>query len=105
MTAVRMTQATRLVVAALLKTPDAPIYGSLVRKETGLQAGTLYPILHRLEVQGWLTAEWEERSAATEARPPRRYYRLTPGGLEAARQAPAPASAQDNRGWLDSDVI
>jgi PadR family transcriptional regulator, regulatory protein PadR len=38
--------------------------------------GSLYPILHRLELEGHLVATWR----ASEKGPPRRYYRLTPKG-------------------------
>ena len=41
-----------------------------------LKAGTLYPLLHTLEQQGFVGA-WEERG---EAGRPRRYYRLTKAG-------------------------
>ena len=38
--------------------------------------GTLYPLLHRLQKEGYLVAEWQE----SEAGPPRKYYRLTEAG-------------------------
>lgn len=41
-----------------------------------LKEGTLYPILHRLERQGLLTARWETMPNGSE----RRYYSLTPRG-------------------------
>jgi len=40
--------------------------------------GMLYPVLHRLERQGLITAHWQ--TAETGRR--RRYYRLTPAGQE-----------------------
>ena len=42
-----------------------------------LKAGTLYPLLHSLEQQGWVTAR--EQSGGDAARP-RRYYALTEAG-------------------------
>ena len=42
-----------------------------------LKAGTLYPLLHSLEQQGWVTAR--EQSGGDTARP-RRYYALTEAG-------------------------
>ena len=42
-----------------------------------LKAGTLYPLLHTLEQQGWGTAR--EQSGSDTARP-RRYYALTEAG-------------------------
>jgi PadR family transcriptional regulator PadR len=40
--------------------------------------GTLYPILHRLERQGWLQARWESMPNGME----RRYYVLTTAGRQ-----------------------
>ena len=56
--------------------------------ETGLQSGTVYPILRRLETAGLVRSRWEpvERPRA-EGRPPRRYYELTGAGAEALREA------------------
>lgn len=38
--------------------------------------GSLYPALHKLEQQGWISAEWRE----TENRRRARFYTLTPAG-------------------------
>lgn len=38
--------------------------------------GALYPALHRLEQQGWVTAEWRETDTGREAK----FYRLTRAG-------------------------
>ena len=38
--------------------------------------GALYPALHRLEQQGWITAEWRETETGREAK----FYRLTRAG-------------------------
>jgi DNA-binding PadR family transcriptional regulator len=38
--------------------------------------GQLYPILHKMEEQGWLASEWEPQ----EGRPPRKLYHITDGG-------------------------
>jgi DNA-binding PadR family transcriptional regulator len=51
--------------------------------ETGLKAGTLYPVLARLADRGWLDARWE--TAGPPGRPPRHLYRLTTTGLEETR--------------------
>jgi len=42
------------------------------------EEGTLYPLLRRLESQGLLTSEWD-----TEGSRPRKYYVLSPEGVEA----------------------
>ena len=41
-----------------------------------VQQGSLYPALHRLEHQGWITAEW----GASENNRRARFYSLTRGG-------------------------
>jgi PadR family transcriptional regulator, regulatory protein PadR len=41
-----------------------------------IEAGTLYPALHRLEQQGWLAAEWKVSDKGQRAK----YYRLTRAG-------------------------
>jgi PadR family transcriptional regulator len=41
-----------------------------------VQAGSLFPALHRLEESGWLTAEWE----ASENNRRAKYYKLTKTG-------------------------
>jgi len=40
--------------------------------------GSLYPALHRLERQKWLTAFWQEADGRE-----RKYYKLTPAGRSA----------------------
>lgn len=41
-----------------------------------VEHGSLYPALHRLERQGWLTSEWR----TTENKQRAKYYRLTASG-------------------------
>lgn len=70
-----------LVLAALR---EAELYGyeiaQRIREQTGdvlaPSEGTLYPILHRFEADGLLTADWREGDRG----PRRRYYRLTKKG-------------------------
>ncbi|MGN9804345.1 PadR family transcriptional regulator [Micromonospora sp. L32] len=83
----RMTIPVAKVLAALLAEPDAARYGLDLMRATGLPSGTLYPVLHRLQDAGWLTADWEEVEPAAAGRPARRYYLLTAEGVTAARQA------------------
>jgi len=40
--------------------------------------GSLYPALHRLEMQGWIDAEWGVSGANRQAK----FYRLTRAGLK-----------------------
>ena len=55
---------------------------------SGLQSGTVYPVLRRLEDAGMLKSKWERAERAhAEQRPPRRIYQLTGSGAEAVREA------------------
>jgi DNA-binding PadR family transcriptional regulator len=67
------------------------MYGLELSEETGLQPGTAYPILLRLEDEGWVTSRWEDIDPRVEKRPARRYYRVTAGGAVEARAALARA--------------
>jgi PadR family transcriptional regulator PadR len=95
------------VLADLLAAPDDDHYGLALMQSTGLASGTLYPILNRLQVAGWVLAEWEQVDPAVVGRPARRYYRLTPDGLVQARTAlaelhgrtaPTPSPVQPSTG-------
>lgn len=52
-------------------------------------AGTLYPLLHRLETQGLVQTEWQP----SEDGPRRKYYTLTPAGEQ--------AMAQEQQEWME----
>jgi PadR family transcriptional regulator PadR len=87
---VRVTAAVAKVLAAFLSDPAAHRYGLDLMRATDQPSGTLYPILSRLLDAGWVAAEWEpEHDPAEQGRPARRYYRLTPHGVTAARTAVA----------------
>jgi PadR family transcriptional regulator, regulatory protein PadR len=83
------------VLAALEPDPGSWQHGYAIAKETGLRSGTLYPILIRLAERGLVEACWEDGQPA--GRPRRHLYRLTSGGLAAARAALA-AAARPPRG-------
>lgn len=76
---------TQALLAALLADPSRRRYGLDLSKEAGLPSGTIYPMLARLEAQGWTESEWEDIDPVAEGRRPRRYYRLTGDGEMAAR--------------------
>jgi PadR family transcriptional regulator, regulatory protein PadR len=65
-------------------------YGFEIIEATGLGAGTVYPILRRLEGAELVRSSWEaaERAQA-EGRPPRRNYRMTAEGERLAQAATA----------------
>src|SRR5580698_196659 len=76
----RLTVQVQLVLQALLHDPARELYGLELSEETGLQPGTAYPILLRLEHEGWVVSRWEDIDPRVEKRPARRYYSLTAGG-------------------------
>jgi DNA-binding PadR family transcriptional regulator len=65
--------------------------------------GMLYPLLHRLDRLGYIEARWEEADGTRK----RRYYSITPGGLDALteqrRQWEVVAGALNNA-WHASRV-
>lgn len=62
---------------------EGPLYGYLIQKKlreasgnmVRIQAGTLYPILHRLEVAGAIQARWDDSTGRD-----RKWYELTDKG-------------------------
>jgi transcriptional regulator len=54
--------------------------GQAIRANSGellhVETGSLYPALHRLEKQGWVTSEWKTSDNNQRAK----YYRLTAAG-------------------------
>jgi PadR family transcriptional regulator, regulatory protein PadR len=92
----RMTLQTQMVLRQALTEPGREWYGLEMVQATGLPTGTVYPIITRLEQAGWITSRWEtpaEQAEEGQARPRRRYYRLTEDGAEIARVALAAAHA------------
>jgi PadR family transcriptional regulator, regulatory protein PadR len=87
--ALRLTVQVLLVLQALLREPGRELYGLELSEETGLLPGTAYPILLRLEAEGWVTSRWEDVDPRAEKRPARRYYRLTADGAVRASAAVA----------------
>jgi PadR family transcriptional regulator PadR len=73
----RLTMTTKAVLRVLAAQPSTPMYGLEIGKASHLPSGTLYPILARLEREGWLESGWEDVDPSTERRPRRRYYHLT----------------------------
>ena len=80
----RMTPAT-IDVLSVLDDTDGACWGLKIIKASGRPAGSVYPILERLESSGWVSSIWE----ADDSRPGprRRYYELTDDGATAARAA------------------
>jgi PadR family transcriptional regulator PadR len=76
-----------LLVLSLLE--DQPRHGYDISKLIQIRSGgalkfhvtSLYPLLHRLEKQGWIDGVWVEKAEQRR----RRYYKLTPEGLNELR--------------------
>ena len=83
----RPSDTTIRVLAFLLNHQEREFYGLEIAQNTGLNAGTLYPILARLEQKEWIEGEWENINPSKEGRRPRKYYRLTNKGLPEAKRA------------------
>ena len=79
---------------AFLEAPGGWRYGYDLMKVTDLSSGTLYPLLARLNEDGWLESRWQESDSP--GRPPRQLYRLTAAGRIQARHALERAQAS----WL-----
>ena len=88
MPGLRMTVGVLAVLGALLDRSDTELYGLEIVRASGLEPGTIYPILQRLRAAAWVSDRWEDAEPAhTEGRPPRRYYRLTTEGRARAIHA------------------
>jgi PadR family transcriptional regulator, regulatory protein PadR len=93
--AVKMTGPVQLVLRAMLEDAAVPRYGLEISKQAGLETGTLYPVMARLEGVGWVESRWEDPELSIgDGRPRRRYYQLTKDGAEQARLALAEISAR-----------
>jgi PadR family transcriptional regulator, regulatory protein PadR len=86
-----MTQATQLVLRAMLLEPTREAYGAEIGRAAGLPSGTVTPIVARLENAGILLSRSEEVDPVEVGRPRRKYYSFTPDGAEKARDALARA--------------
>jgi PadR family transcriptional regulator PadR len=71
---------------AFLEAPSAEFYGLELARTTGLKSGTLYPLLDRLEREGWVRSRWEKTEPSDQGRPRRRFYALTGTGRHEAQQ-------------------
>ena len=89
-----MTLGVARLLAVLVDEPAQWRYGLYLIRVTGQPSGVLYPMLTRLLDADWLEARWEDIDPVAQARPARRYYRLTPDGLAMARHELAALSSK-----------
>jgi len=85
----RMSKQTGQLLQVLFSAPQSWRHGYDLSQETGIKSGTLYPLLMRLEEQGFLESRWEQPQR--EGRPPRHAYRLTATGITLAKELRKPA--------------
>lgn len=81
----RITGPTLKVLRLLLTGGADATSGADISKATGVGAGTLYPMLSRLETAGWVSSRWEEIDPKEAGRPRKRFYELTGVGRTRAR--------------------
>jgi DNA-binding PadR family transcriptional regulator len=81
----RITRQTVCLLEALLSEPAREWYGFELMERASLRSGTVYPLLHRLQADGWLTSFREKIDPSEEGRPRRRLYRLTAEGERSAQ--------------------
>jgi PadR family transcriptional regulator PadR len=80
----RVTPTLLALLDQMMEDPAREWYGLELMAATGLQSGTLYPLLHRLVDDGWL--ERTRDAPSEEGGTSRRLYRLTgQGALSAPR--------------------
>ena len=77
----RLTHALVQVALALSEDPFGQHYGYGLSREAGVRSGVLYPLLRRMQADGWLVDGWED-PAEVAGRPPRRYYTVTDKGRQ-----------------------
>lgn len=70
------------LVLSVLIALEKPVYGyslvtALQERKVDVEQNTLYPLLRRLEKQGLLESSWETGESR-----PRKYYRISPMGIE-----------------------
>ncbi len=79
----RRTKPLLSVAVALMEEPEGRHWGYDLTRRAGIRSGVLYPVLHRMLDEGWLTDGWEDPTPTHGKRPPRRYYELTDEGRHA----------------------
>lgn len=70
----------------MLERPKGDVFGLELIEAIQLPAGTIYPILTRLEDAGWIEGEWESLERKDAGRRRRKYYKLTKEGKQDGRK-------------------
>jgi len=91
-----------MILAVLLDARDGWSHGYELARLAGVKSGTLYPLLIRLEAQGYLEADWQQ--PLERGRPPRHAYRLTASGVQLAHANPPGQSASPASGQREATI-
>lgn len=83
---IRATHNILLAFAAMMHDPTGQHYALELSRASGVNIGTIYALLARLEHHGLVTSAIEEIDSAAAGRPPRRYYTFTSEGRMFAAQ-------------------
>lgn len=75
-----------MILAIMADAGGRWLHGYDLCRQGRVKSGTLYPLLIRLEEQGYLEAQWQAPAEA--GRPPRHAYRLTVSGRALVRANP-----------------
>lgn len=81
----RMSGPTLKALGQLVMSAPTAVAGADITRATQVAAGTLYPLLARLEAAGWIVGRWEDVDPHEIGRPRKRFYTLTEVGLRRAR--------------------
>ena len=88
-----LSPAARRVLAALVQAGATGRHGYDLCRQAEIKSGTLYPLLIRLEAQGYLVADWQ--ASEVPGRPPRHVYRLTAAGCRLADEYAAAGAGSE----------
>lgn len=68
-------------LAVFVNNPSEQFSGIDICQKTGMKSGTVYPLLIKMEENGWLESEWEDIDPRQEGRPKRHFYKITRRGV------------------------
>ena len=74
------------VIQYMLNDVKSPVYGLQLIEDLKQPAGTIYPILERLESIGWIQGNWENDKQKDYGRRKRKLYTLTKEGKGEGRK-------------------
>lgn len=79
---IRFTIQSLSVLSQLIRRPHGLAGFDMLKADQELKSGTVYPLLHRLEREGWLSSQVERGDPRKLGRPLRRTFKLTKAGKQ-----------------------